>query len=275
MSHTPYIARVLLGRRLVEYRERAGLTVAEACRQTQISETKYRKLERGVNDAVRLTDVLALSVTYQCTSRETTHLRELVEGADSHGWYHGYDVDPAFAHYIEQEGAASSIHIFELDFVNGLFQTEDYLDALRADRPRTRGGADKGLKARRQENTLGSDNPPAIEYVTCEAALRRQVGGPDVMRAQVKHLLEMDERDNINIYVVPFQVGTHPSMAGAYWIMYFADDVFPTTVYLETLHGSHYEETDRIVGHYEEVFPRTRQVAIKIKEYFDDHDELA
>lgn len=275
MAHTPYIARVLLGRRLVEYRERAGMNVAEASRRTKISDTKLRKLERGVNDAIRLADVLAFSVVYRCKSKESDHLIELVEAADSPGWYHAFDVEPEFAHYIEQEGAASKICIYEQEFVNGLFQKPDYLDALRVDRPGTRGGADEGLRAQRQKNTLGSESPPIIEYVTSEAALRRQVGGPEVMRSQVRHLLDLDERETVSVAVVPFEVGAHPSMAGAYRIMYFADGVFPTTVYLEPLHGSHYEDADKIVDHYEQVFPRTRQVATPIKEFIDAHRELA
>jgi hypothetical protein len=259
----------------VEYRERAGLNVAEASRKTKISDTKLRKLERGVNDAIRLADVLAFSVVYGCKSKESDHLIELVEAADSHGWYHAFDVDPEFAQYVELEGVATTINIYEQEFVNGLFQTPGYVDALRAGRPGTRGDADEGLRAQRQENTLGSDTPPVIEYVTSEAALRRQVGGPDVMRAQVRHLLELDKRKNVSISVVPFDVGVHPSMAGSYRILYFADAVFPTTVYLEPLHGSHYEDAGKIVGHYEEVFPRTQQVSTPIKEFIDAHDELA
>lgn len=274
MPHTPYIARALLGRRLVEYRERAGLNVAEASRRTKISDTKLRKLERGVNDAIRLADVLAFSVVYKCTSDESDHLIELVEAADSHGWYHAFDVAPEFAQYVELEGAAKSIRIHEQEFVNGLFQTAAYVDALRADRP-GRGEADEGLRAQRQENTLGSAKPPQIEYVSSEAALRRQVGGPEVMREQVRHLLELDERENVSISVVPFEAGAHPSMAGSYRILYFADAVFPTTVYLEPLHGSHYEDAGKIVGHYEEVFPRTQQVAQPIKEFIREHSELA
>lgn len=274
MAHTPYIARVLLGRRLVEYRERAGMNVAEASRKTKISDTKLRKLERGVNEAIRLADVLAFSVVYRCKSKESDHLIELVEAADSHGWYHAFDVAPEFAQYVELEGAAKVIHVYEQEFVNGLFQTPAYLDALRADRP-GRGGADEGLRAQRQKNTLGSSKPPLIEYVSSEAALRRQVGGPDVMRDQVHHLLELDERENVSISIVPFGAGVHPSMAGPYRILYFADAVFPTTVYLEPSHGSHYEDAKKIVGHYEDVFPRTQQVAVPIKEFIHAHRELA
>lgn len=277
MAHTPYIARVILGRRLQEYRERAGVTVADAWRKSGISDTKIRKLERGVNDAIRLADVYAFSAIYQCNPTETAHLIELAEGADSHGWYHGYDVPPELAHYIEQEGAASAIHIYEQEFINGLFQTETYLDALRENRPGVKGGADNGLRVQRQEAVMSGTAPPEIVYLTSEAALRRRVGGPDVMREQIRHLLDMAERDHISIQVIPYATGAHPSMAGAYRIMHFADDVFPTTVYLESLHGSHYEEADNIVSHYEEVFHRTKQptVAVPMKEFIDDHNELA
>lgn len=259
----------------MEYRERAEMNVAEASRRTKISDTKLRKLERGVNDAIRLADVLAFSVVYRCAPKESEHLIELVEAADSPGWYHAFDVEPEFAHYIELEGAASKICLYGQELVTGLFQRPEYLDALRADRPGTRGGADEGLRAQRQENTLGSEKPPTIEYVTSEAALRRQVGGPEVMRSQIEHLIELDGRETVSISVIPFEVGAHPSMAGAYRILYFADRVFPTTVYLEPLHGSHYEDADKIVEHYEQVFPRTRQISVPIKEFIDAHRELA
>lgn len=276
MSHSPYIARVLLGRKLKQYRLRAAdMPVAEAARRTGISESKLRKLESATNDAIRLPDIYACSSVYELTSKETKHLIELAEGADSHGWYHAYDVAPQFAHFIEQQGAASAIHIFELEFINGLFQTEDYLDQLRANRPRQGDEPDRGLRAQRQENVIGKAAPPGIVYVSSEAALRRQVGGPDVMRAQIKRLLELGERDHISIYVVPYSAGAHQSMSGAYSILYFADDVFPTTVYLESLHGSRYEEEDNIVSHHEEAFQGTRQIAVPIKEFINEHDTLA
>lgn len=274
-SPTPYLARVLLGRTLKQSRDRHGMSQAAASIESGISEAKLSKLERGVNGAVRITDIHALSAVYELGSDEKNHLRELAQASDSHGWYHAFDVEPEFAHYIEQEGAASKICIYEQEFVNGLFQEPEYLDALRADRPGTRGGADEGLRAQRQENTFGSEDPPVIEYVTSEGALRQQVGGAEVMRSQVRHLLELDERQTVSVSVVPFTVGVHPSMAGSYRIMYFADKVFPTTVYLESLHGSHYEDAGKIVGHYEEVFLRTRQMAHPIKEFIDAHRELA
>lgn len=277
-SYTPYIARVLLGRKLKQYRLRTNnMSLAAAARETGISESKLGKLERGVNDAIRLPDIFACSHVYTVSSEETQHLVELAKGADSPGWYHPYDVPPELAYYIELQGAASEIDIYQQEFIDGLFQTESYLEALRASRPGTRGGPDNGLRIERQEAIFGSETPPEIIYLTSEAAIRRQVGGREVMRKQVRHLVEMDERDNVTIHVIPYTAGAHPSMAGSYSIMRFADEVFPTTVYLESLHGSHYEDSDLIVDQFEEVFDKTRQpdLAVPVKEFIDGNHEVA
>jgi transcriptional regulator with XRE-family HTH domain len=278
MTHSPYISKVLFGRQLQQFRMRANsMSAAEAARRMGMSVSKYRKLEAGTNDALRLPDAYAAAYIFGLSTAESQHLVALVEAADKHGWYHDYDVSPEFAHFIEQEGAASTLNIYEQSFVTGLFQTEDYLEALKGNTPGTKGGPDSGLREQRREAVLGRSDPPEIVYLTDEAALRRQVGGRGVMREQIRHLLELDERDNITIYVVPFEIGVHPGMAGSFWIMYFADRVFPTTVYLESLHGSHYEDAEKIVRHYQGVFGQMRQapLAAPIKEFIDESNLLA
>lgn len=273
-ANTPVLARVLLGQQLKKHRNAKGLSLPAAAAETGISESKLGRLERAANDAVRLPDIYACSHVYGLSGEQTKHLVDLAQGADSPGWYHAFDVDPAFAHFIEQESAASAIHIFELELVAGLFQTEDYLQVLRAKRPETKGDPDQGLRARRQENVFCAGGPEVV-YVTSEAALHREVGGKEVMREQVRHLIELDERDGVEVFVVPFSAGAHSSMLGAYELMNFADDVFPTTVYLESLHGSHYEESGSIVGYYRAAFEDTKSEAITIKEFISGHNELA
>lgn len=273
-AYTPVLARVLLGQQLKKHRNANGFSLPAAAALTGISESKLGRLERAANDAVKLPDIYACAFNYGLTSDQTNHLVELAKGADSPGWYHDFDIDPAFAHFIEQESAASAIHIFELELIAGLFQTEDYLQVLRGKRPKTKGNPDQGLRARRQENVF-RDGGPEIVYVTSEAALRRAVGGEQVMREQVRHLIELDERDQVQVFVLPFAAGAHASMLGAYELMTFSEGIFPTTVYLESLHGSHYEEADAIVGHYREAFEGTQSEAIDIKEFIREHNELA
>lgn len=273
-DYTPVLARVLLGQQLKKHRNAKGLSLGAAAALTGISDSKLGRLERAANDAVKLPDIYACAFNYGLTTEQTNHLIELANGADSPGWYHDFDVDPAFAHFIEQEGAASAIHIFELELVAGLFQTESYLQVLRGKRPETKGDPDQGLRARRQKNVFRSGGPEIV-YVTSEAALRRVVGGEQVMRDQVLHLIELDERDEVQVFVLPFSAGAHASMLGAYELMHFAGGIFPTTVYLESLHGSHYEESDTIVGYYEAAFEGTKSEAIEIKEFIRGHNELA
>lgn len=278
MTHSPYISKVLFGRQLQQFRMRANnMSAAETARRMGMSVSKYRKLEAGTNDSLKLPDAYSAAYIFSLSSAESQHLVALVEAADKHGWYHDYDVPPELAHYIEQEGAASAIHIYEQEYVNGLFQTEAHLEGLKANIPGAKGGPDNGLRLERQAAVLGQEEPPEIIYVTSEAALRRQVGSPADMKGQLRHLVEEDERDNVSIFVVPFEAGVHPGMAGPYRIMYFADGVFPTTVYLESLHGSHYEDAGKIVRHYEEVFGRMRQppIASPIKEFMDASNLLA
>jgi hypothetical protein len=278
MPHSPYITKVILGRKFKQYRLRMNeMSVAEAARRLGMSVSKLRKLESGTNDSVKLPDVYSASVVYKLDGDETAHLIELCDAADRHGWYHDYDVPPELAHYIEQEGAASAIHIYEQEYVNGLFQIAEYLDGLKANRPGTKGGPDNGLRLQRQEAVLNSPNPPQIVYLASEASLRLKVGSSEAMRSQIRHLVDMDARENISISVVPFDVGAHPSMAGPYRIMYFTEGVFPTTVYLESLHGSHYEDADKIVRHYEAAFAQTRQppTTVPLKEFIDASNLLA
>lgn len=275
-SYPRHLTRDLLGKRLREFRNAAGMSLAEAAEKTDISEAKLSKLERAVNNAVRLPDIYACAHVYGLSPEETTHLTELAKGADSPSWFHPYDVPREFANFLELEGAASGLDIYQDQYIDGLFQTERYVAALREMRPDTKGGPDDGLRIERQDAVLNRPAPPTIVYVTDEAALRRQVGGQQVMSEQVDRLIAMDERDHIEIFVIPFEAGAHPLMDGAVRLMYF-DGVFPTTVYLESLHGSHYENADKDVRQYAMALSRTRRpnLAVRIKEFIDGNYKLA
>lgn len=275
-SYPRHLTRDLLGKRLREFRQAAGMSLAEAAEKTDISEAKLSKLERAVNNAVKLPDIFACANVYGMTPEETAHMIELAKGADSPSWFHPYDVPREFANFLELEGAASGLDIYQDQYIDGLFQTEQYVAALRQMRPDTKGGPDDGLRIERQDAVLNRPTPPKIVYVTDEAALRRQVGGAQVMREQIDHLIAMDERDHIDIYVIPFEAGAHPLMDGAVRLMYF-DGVFPETVYLESLHGSYYENAEKDVRQYAAALSRTRRpnLAVRIKEFTDGNYKLA
>lgn len=278
MTHSPYISKVLFGSQIRQFRIRAkNMSVAEASRRMGMSESKYRKLEAGTNDSLKLPDAYSATVVFGLTSAETSHLVALVESADSHGWYHDYDVAEEFKQFVEMEGAASKLYIVEQNLVTGLFQTRDYIEVLDPNGASENPSSGRGLRFERQEGVLNSASPPEIVYITDESALHREIGSQEVMQRQYRHLLELNERDHIEMWVVPFAAGDYPSAPGPYEILYFTGGVFPTTVYLESLHGSHYEDAQKVVKRYEGAFDQTRQAppAVPIKEFIDASNLLA
>jgi transcriptional regulator with XRE-family HTH domain len=274
MPHSPYIARVFFGRAIQKYRLRANFSVPEAAAKTGISAAKLRKLETATNDSIKLPDAYACSGAYGCSSEEAQDLLDLVAASDSPGWYQAFDVPAEFERFLEMEGAASEILVYEQGFVWGPTQTEAYTEGLKQHRPGTKGGADTGLRRRRREVLLSSDGP-TITYLADEAALHRAVGGREVMRDQVRHLVELSELPNVTVLVVPFAAGAHESMHGSYESLSFRDAVFPTTVYLESLHGRAYEDDQRKVDQYAGVSRETMNHAIDIREFIHEDHGLA
>jgi transcriptional regulator with XRE-family HTH domain len=139
-----------------------------------------------------------------------------------------------FRPFVQHEAEAAALHWFEQTLVPGLLQTADYARALLS----TRVGAseedvDQAVAARLERQAiLERDDPPLLWVIMDEAVLRRPVGGADVIRAQVEHLAEMALRSNVVIQVIPYSVGAHEGVNGAFVIADFA--VAPSIVYLET-----------------------------------------
>ncbi|MFD0555631.1 hypothetical protein FB566_0842 [Stackebrandtia endophytica] len=263
----PTLARIQLGRFLKQYRERAGLKPGDP-RVTKIAKaTKLKAIEAGRVQAYRYSDVLAFGSIYGISRDELDNLTALQEASEKPGWYHQFDVPEAFTTFLTMESVASKLFIVEIELITGLFQLPAYTQALLEYSPENKGGADKGVKSERQGLVLDGDNPPEIVYITSEAALMRQVGGPEVMQAQLDHLVKMAERPNIELLVLPFSMGPHHSMFGSYEVLYFDGGEFPTTVYLESVDGSRYEESERYIKLYESVADKTREQGITIKEY--------
>lgn len=274
-SSNPTLARIQLGRFLRQYRERAGIKPGDPRVSKIAKATKLKAIEAGRIQSYRYSDILAFGSVYGISREELNNLTALQEASEKPGWYHQFDVPEAFATFLTMESVASRIAIVEIELITGLFQIPEYTRELFEYSPETKGAADKGVKTERQERVLGGAHPPEIVYITSEAALKRQVGGPEVMRAQLDHLVAMAERSNVEILVLPFDLGPHHSMFGPYEILYFDAGEFPTTVYLESVDGSRYEETRRFIELYEGVFDRTRKQGITIKEYANDERSVA
>jgi len=150
------------------------------------------------------------------------------------------DAPPKLLQFIEYEAAASAIHMFQTILVPGLLQTEEYaravISALRPEATKAQIEASVKVRMKRQA-ILTRTEPVELLFVVDEAVIRRQVGGEDIMRRQVRHLVEMANRKNVTLEVVRFSAGAHPGMQGPFVILEFPDTEDDDVLYLETSHG--------------------------------------
>ena len=257
----PTVLRIMLGNQLRRLREAGGITPDEAGYEIRGSRSKISRIEHG-RVGFKERDVEDLLTLYGVTDEDLrASMLTLARQANTPGWWAKYnDVLPVwFEPYLGLETAASLIRSFELQFVHGLFQTEDYARAVTilGYGPGAIDEIERRVSVRvRRQAVLTSADPPRVWFVIDEAALRRPIGGRQVMRAQLKHLLEAATLPNVTIQVVPFRRGGHAAAGGSFTILRFAAPDLPDVVYLEQLTSALYLEERRDVDHYMEVMNR-------------------
>jgi hypothetical protein len=207
-------------------------------------------------------DVADLLTLYGVSDGEArSAVMDLVDRANEPGWWHRFnDLLPTwFQAYVGLEEAATRIRTYEVQFVPGLLQTKEYARAVI-----TAGAAGVGpaeiarrvdLRMERQR-VLDRPDGPIFWAVIDEAALRRPIGGSDVMRGQLQHLLELMRLPGITIQVMPFSYGGHSAEGGAYSILRFGDKELPDVVYVEQLASALYLDKREEVDRYGEVMER-------------------
>jgi hypothetical protein len=154
--------------------------------------------------------------------------------------------------------------------VPGELQTEQYARAVfGAEQPADAEAGDRHVKLRmqRQQALFARIPGPRVVTVLGEGALCRPVGGEAVLKGQLEHLRKVSRRDNFDIRVLPFSVGAHAAMAGAFRIMDFDDDEDPDVVYLETHVGAMYLEEPDEVNEYRRIFQLIRNDAVSVEDY--------
>ncbi|MFI6601653.1 helix-turn-helix domain-containing protein [Nonomuraea sp. NPDC050536] len=257
----PTALRILLGSQLRRLREANGVTREEAGHLIRGSESKISRMELG-RVGFKERDVADLLTLYCVTDEEArAAVLDLVKTANEPGWWHRWnDVLPTwFQAYVGLEEAAARIRTYEVQFVPGLLQTKEYARAVV-----TAGSAGLGseeisrrvdLRLERQR-VLDKADGPIFWAVIDEAALRRPIGGAEVMRAQLEHLIEQMRQPNITIQVMPFSFGGHSAEGGAFSILRFPDQDLPDVVYVEQLASALYLDKREDVDRYTEVMER-------------------
>ncbi|MEU4781966.1 helix-turn-helix transcriptional regulator [Micromonospora sp. NPDC023633] len=236
---------MLLGAQLRRLRESSGVTREGAGWEIRASESKISRMELG-RVGFKERDVADLLTLYGVTApAEREALLKLARDANSPGWWHRYgDVLPNwFQSYLGLEAAAALIRSYEVQFVPGLLQTREYARAvvLLGHGRAAPAEIERRVALRMQrQRLLHRENPPQLWAVVDEAALRRPIGGPRVMREQVAALIEATKSPNIRLQVIPFAAGGHAAAGGAFTILRFGDRELPDIVYIEQLTSALY-----------------------------------
>jgi transcriptional regulator with XRE-family HTH domain len=256
-SAGPTVQRLVLGGHLRQLRERAGITTEQAAAAIRGSHSKISRMEHG-RVGFKDRDIADLLTLYGVTiGGEREALLKLAREANTPGWWQGYsDILPHWLEpYFGLEAAASFIRNYELQFVPGLLQTENYARSLiRLGNAPAEDDVVRRVEARlSRQQILLRESPPRLWAVMDEGALRRPIGGRTVMRDQVRHLIEMCDHPFVTLQILPFHSGAHPAMGGPFTILRFSEPDLRDVVYIEQLTSALYLDKPTEVDAYLEV----------------------
>ncbi|WP_454195820.1 helix-turn-helix domain-containing protein [Nocardia sp. Marseille-Q1738] len=268
------LPRRQLGRYLLEWRTRAGLTQVKAAELLEIGASSVQRLETGQNSRIKSRDIRAACDLYGVPKDLTEALIGLAKQANVKNWWHQYgDLIPkTFDFYVGLEAAAVKLVSYQPDLIPGLLQTADYDRALAPlawpDETPEQWEQRVQIKQQRQNIVTRKAQPVTLDVVIGEAALRRVAGNPAIMAAQLRHLADMSTRDNVTIRVLPFDAGFPGGISmPPFVILEFGEtalggQVEPPVVYLEAIVGDMYLEDATDLRLYNQRYDRIREAAL-------------
>ncbi|WP_026922180.1 Scr1 family TA system antitoxin-like transcriptional regulator [Glycomyces arizonensis] len=270
MSTEAFLTNIQVARLLVQYRKRAKYTHKRAADELGMSTSKIRDLEHARARRVNWVDMLGFARIYGLNPEEQANLVRLAESSESPDFFHSFKIPSAFFTFLQMELTASKIMICESELITGLFQTEAYMDAITDDNAPDRKGpaGAAGFRLDRQTSFMERDWLPEVIYLTSEAALRRDMGGHEVMVEQVEHLKKLDRDFSLfNFLVVPNSTGAFHCAGSSFRIFEFEGGEFPKTVYLESFEGARYCEVAETVASFQNAFDESVKKAIPMKDF--------
>ena len=270
---SPTVRRRRLAAELRRLREASGLTHEDVAAALGWHRSKIGRIESAQFVRLSLTDLRAMLDLYRVKDgAQRELLAALAREARQRGWWHTYsDVLPdPHSTFIGLEAGTSAIRTYQAQLVPGLLQTEDYTRAvLQATRMTTR-DTDKArrfVEVRKARQELLYQEPAVTLWaVLDEAVLRRLIGGPAVMRAQLARLSEAAGLPNVTLQVLPDKAGEHAALEGSFTILGFAGTGEQSVVYIDATTGGVYVEKAEDVERYASVFDHVRAAALSPKD---------
>ncbi|MGQ0840011.1 helix-turn-helix domain-containing protein [Actinokineospora sp.] len=270
VANSPTVLKRWIAFELRKLRETCGLSREDAAAAIQGSTQNvgHMELGRSLPGPLELERLLQL---YGVPDR-VPFWRELrLRAKKGKDWWIGFSesVPEYFNLFLGLESSAIQIESWDAHVIPGLFQTPDYARAIirggEPERPMDEVDRQVELRMARQHEVLDEGIQPLVWRVVAEPALRWQVGGAETMRAQLNHLVELSERPNIDIQVLPFSAGAHTGGEGTFDLLSFPPELEndPGVVYIDTrVKGYYYEDQEQIVR-YRNALARLRVQAVK------------
>ncbi|OLT02989.1 hypothetical protein BJF90_27670 [Pseudonocardia sp. CNS-004] len=257
------VRRLHLGRILRELREHAGLSLEVAAPALDWSSSKLSRIENG-RQGVDVHGVRTMMDIYGVGGPQWDELLDLTRSASTKGWWRAFGLDDKG--YVPLEAEATLVRDANPAFVPGLLQTDAYAMAVFGavlDR-RTRIEVDDltAIRTRRQQRLTSAEDPLDLVAVVDEAVLRRPVGGPEVMRAQLARLVEASAWNRVTLQVLPLSLGAHPGLSAAFTVLTFGDIDFGDIVYVEHPVGAVHISKKSEVAMATLTFDRLRSLAL-------------
>ncbi|TCP54116.1 helix-turn-helix protein [Tamaricihabitans halophyticus] len=245
---SPPFWRRRLGKVLRELRESARISPSEACTRLDFSPARLSRMESG-QTAPEPVVLKAMLDVYGVPASDWTWYLDLGREARKKGWWQAYGLSAMG--YVALEEAASSVRDFGLAYIPGLLQTEDYVRAVLRDSParftKVRFENEVDVRLIRQRRLVSDADALDLTAFVDEGALRRPVGGPQVMRTQLHWLVARAELPNVTLRVVPTAVGQHAGMMSAFTVLSFPSLQDPDIAYVEHAAGSVFlEKADEV-----------------------------
>ncbi|GHD32409.1 transcriptional regulator [Nocardiopsis kunsanensis] len=267
--HSPTVRLRRLAAEMHRARLRAGYSqLSDAAKALGWSGPKLSRIEDAKTRHIKPGDIDRLCDLYEIKDVESRDaLHALARQARERGWWSEYrdvfgdNVLPDF------EVEATMIRNYQGLVLPGLLQTAEYTEQVfRGGQAHPEDIVERHVAARlERQQILNRQRPPHFTAVIDEAALRRRVGAPGVMRDQLQHLLNMATRHNVDIQVLPFDAGPHAATTGSFVIMDFENEADPSIAYTETATGHLIAEGEGVVP-YVSIFGHVQAAALRASE---------
>ncbi|MET8649864.1 MULTISPECIES: helix-turn-helix domain-containing protein [Nocardia] len=264
---------------LTEMRESVGLSKEEVSGRTGINVTTLYRIEQAQARPQRRT-LMTLLDLYAIDTDKRRYVMDLLSDAQKPGMSRPYEdnLSEVYSAYINFESAALSARHYETSYIPGLLQTPQYASAvIDTSMPKLEAAVTESKVSARMSrgSVLTKAEPLELWVVLDEAAIRRVVGGHEVMQGQLKQLIEHSKMNNIILQILPFAAGAHPGMLGSFTLLDFPQPDDPELVYVEGITGDTLIEGHLEIRRFGVIFDQLRAMALSPRDSIAHIEQVA